>query len=280
MSKISQFIADLAGNKINWRFLILDLVKRFYLVETVSVVGAVSLGVFFIAYLFEGLLSGTRSQVQATRQIELNDEIHVSSRGGELRLGEFQVTLSSLSIQQKSNRSGGSGKMQIVEMEVVALLNTVDKIKIVSLHNRLKNHTYRIRQFFDESIRSAPRKELVEPDLGLLRLRILSGLNKLLRTTLVQEIVFSHFRAVHVPISQFSLLKRPLPTHEFRELAFHTEELPGTKENGPEYQNSGPPWKSSLGFPALITERNFCLDQPSFWSRRRLRPDNCKGSVG
>ena len=83
MSKIRQFLTELTGNKINWRFLILDLVKQFQLVEVVSVVGTVSLGVFLVAYLFEGLLGGTRSQVQATRQIELNDDIHVTSRGGE-----------------------------------------------------------------------------------------------------------------------------------------------------------------------------------------------------
>jgi len=279
MSKISQFKADLAGNKINWRYLILDLVKRFQIVEVVSVVGAVSFGVFLIAYLFEGLLSGTRSQVQATRQIELNDEIHISSRGGELRLGEFQVVLSSQSLQQTSARSGGSGRVQIVEMEAMVLLNTIDEKTIVSFHSRLKNHTYRIRQLFDESIRTATRKELVEPDVSSLRQRIMTGINTMLRTTLIKELVFSHFRAVHVPISQFSLLRRPLPTPEFGDLAFHTEEWTGTKENGPEYQNSGPQWYGSLGFTALVTERHFCLDQPTFWNRREWHPHNCKGSV-
>ena len=280
MSKFSQFLADLAGNKINWRFLILDFVKRFHMVETVSVVGAVSLGVFLIAYLFEGMLSGTRSQVQAARQIELNDEIQISSRGGELRLGEFQVVRSSQSIQQKNARSGGSGSVQIVEMEAMVLLNTVDKKTIVNFHSRLKNHTYRIRQLFDESIRAATRKELVEPDLASLRLRILTGINTMLRTTLVEEIVFSHFRAVHVPISQYSLLRRPLGTHAFGELAFNPEEFTGTKENGPEHPNSGPQSYGSLGLTDLVSERHFCLGRPSFWNRRRLHPDNCKGSVG
>ncbi|MCH7990255.1 MAG: hypothetical protein IID46_14030, partial [Planctomycetes bacterium] len=91
MSKIRQLLTELVGNKISWRFLILDLVKRYQIVEVAAVIGAVLLGVFLIAYLFEGLLSGTRSQVQASRQIELDDEIQVTSRGGELRLGEFQV---------------------------------------------------------------------------------------------------------------------------------------------------------------------------------------------
>ena len=94
MSRIRQFISDFTDNKINWRFLILDLVKRFHVVEAVSVVGGVSLAVFLIAFMFDGMLGGTRSQVQATRQIELNDEIHVIPRGGELRLGEFQVVRS------------------------------------------------------------------------------------------------------------------------------------------------------------------------------------------
>ena len=123
--------------------------------------------------------------------------------------------------------------------------------------------------------------------LASLRQRILTGMNTLLKTTLVEEIVFSHFRAVHVPISQYSLLRRPLSTNTFQELATVTnvpgnirKELTGQKENGPEYQNSGPQWNSSLGLTALVTERNFCLYQPSFWSRRRLHPDNCKGSVG
>ena len=287
MSRVSQFIADLAGNKINWRFLIIDLVKRFYLVETASVVGAVSLGVFLIAFLFKGMLSGTRSQVQAARQIELNDDIHITSRGGELRLGEFQVVLSSLSIQQSSDRSGGSGTIQIVEMEAMALLKTVEKKTIVIFHSRLKNHTYRIRQLFDESIRTSTRKQLVEPDLASLRQRILTGMNKMLKTTLIEEIVFSHFRAVHVPISQFSLLRIPLPMNTFRELATVTNDLGNIrkeptrrKKNGPKYQNFGPQWKSSLGFAALVTERNFCLDQPSFWNRRRLLADSCKGRVG
>ncbi|MCH9050700.1 MAG: hypothetical protein IIA72_06420, partial [Proteobacteria bacterium] len=72
-----------------------------------------------------------------------NDEIHVTSRGGELRLGEFQVVRSSHSIQQTSTRSGGSGKVQVVEMEAMVLLDTVDEKTIVSFHSRLKNHTYR-----------------------------------------------------------------------------------------------------------------------------------------
>jgi hypothetical protein len=219
MSKIRQFISELAGNKISWRFLILDLVKRFQIVEVASVIGAVLLGVFLIAYLFEGMLSGTRSQIQATRQIELNDDIHVTSRGGELRLGEFQVVRSSQSIQQTSARSGGSGKVQIVEMEAIVLLNTLDKKTIVSFHSRLKNHSYRIRQLFDESVRRAPREELIEPDLSLLRQRILTGINTMLNTTLIKEIVFSHFRSVHIPVSPYSLLRKIIPTHATGALA-------------------------------------------------------------
>ena len=149
MSKISQFIADLTGNKINWRFLILDLIKRFHLVEIVSVVGAVSLGLFLMAYVFEGMLGGTRSQVQAIRQIELNDKIHISSRGCELHLGEFQVIRSSQSILQTTARSSRSGSVLIVEIEAMVLLDTVDETTIVNFHNRLKNHTYRLRQLFD-----------------------------------------------------------------------------------------------------------------------------------
>jgi len=213
MRQFIRHIVTQICNRIAWRLTIRDLMKRFLIVEVLSIVGVVIGVVVIISLMFDGLLGDVRAEVQATIEIEQNADIRISPRGGELALGKFQVVRSSSTLQSGQNkttgRSGKGDSIRIVEIDARVVLNTFDKREIVRFHGTLKHHKYRLRQLFDETIRQATHENLIEPDLSTLRGMIRNGINTMIGTKLVEEILFTHFRSYRLPKSYYAFQNVP-----------------------------------------------------------------------
>lgn len=265
MRKLKDSILLMIDNRDRFKFSVLDVVRRYHLVEAVSVVGAVTVSVMVIAMMLENLLGDVRSNVQASMDIEANDSIRVTDRGGEMVLGQFKVvsTLRPLQLANSANsvngKTGENNMLQIVEMDAMAVVNSLDKQEIVQFHARLQNHTYRIRELFDQTIRKSTRKDFQDPDLTSLRHRIRTGMNRLLKTDLVGEVIFSHFRTFRLPPSMYSYQPERMDVarglHVLLAACPFESDMnlwPHAKENGSAYQDTDP-----RDFDLLMLKRNY-----------------------
>jgi len=187
--------------------------KRFLIVEVLSIVGVVIGVIVIISLVFDELLGEVRAEIQATIDIEQNADIQVTPRGGELALGKYQVVRSFSTVRsgqyKTTGRSGKGDSIQIVEIDARVVLNTFNKREIVRFHGTLKHHKYRLRQLFDETIRQATHETLTEPDLSTLRGMIRNGINTMIGTRLVEEILFTHFRSFRLPKSYYAFQNLP-----------------------------------------------------------------------
>ncbi len=174
--------------------------RRLDLIETVAVLATVVMSLALVIVLAAWMLdeptvaSEPEPEEEPTSQLQQADR--AESAVTEIPIGGFGTML--VTRRKRVAPQGDPSELQprvfVAEYEAVALLEGAGT-NALHFERELKKHRARIHEAIDEVIRTATDAELDEPDLHRLRRRVRDAVNTILGKPLVDDVVFSRFRA-------------------------------------------------------------------------------------